>query len=84
MTDWVKKALTRTLTPKGLRRGTPVLVEPNPKLVLLVKFSFVVIGCLVVLEIANLAFLHSWNSEVFAGISGLIGTVTGVLIGHHS
>jgi len=51
---------------------------------LLVKFSFVVIGCLVALETANLAFLHSWNSEVFAGISGLIGTVTGVLIGHHS
>jgi hypothetical protein len=84
MTDWVKKALTRTLTQKGLRRGTPVLVEPNPKLVLLVKFSFVVIGCLVALETANLAFLHSWNSEVFAAISGLIGTVTGVLIGHHS
>ena len=84
MTDWVKKALARTLTPKGPRRGTPVLVEPNPKLVLLVKFSFVVIGCLVALETANLAFLHSWNSEVFACISGLIGTVTGVLIGHHS
>ena len=84
MTDWVKKALTRTLTPKGPRRVAPVIVEPNPKLVLLVKFSFVVIGCLVALEIANLAFLHSWNSEVFAAISGLIGTVTGVLIGHHS
>ena len=84
MTDWVKKALTRTLTPKGSRCDVPVVVEPNPKLVLLVKFSFVVIGCLVALEIANFAFLHSWNSEVFAGISGLIGTVTGVLIGHHS
>jgi hypothetical protein len=28
--------------------------------------------------------LHSWNSEVFAGITGLVGTVTGVLIGRHA
>ena len=84
MTDWVKKALTRTLTPKGPRRGTPVLVEPNPKLVLLVKFSFVVIGCLVALETVHLVVLRAWNSQIFAAITGLIGTVTGVLIGHHS
>lgn len=83
MTDFVKKALTRTLTPKGPRRGSTVIVEPNPKLVLLVKFSFVVLGCLVALEIAHLVVLRAWNSEIFAGISGLIGTVTGVLIGRH-
>jgi len=28
-----------------------------------------------------MAFLGSWNSEVFAGITGLIGTVTGILVG---
>jgi hypothetical protein len=27
-----------------------------------------------------LALLHSWNSEVFAGIMGLSGTITGILI----
>jgi len=83
LTDWVKKALTRDLRPKGLRRGTPVLAEPNPKLVLLVKFSFVVLGCLMALEIAHLVVLRVWNSEIFAAITGLIGTVTGVLIGRH-
>jgi hypothetical protein len=83
MTDWVKKALTRNLRPKGPRQGTPFVVEPNPKLVLLVKFSFVVLGCLVALEIAHLVVLRVWNSEIFAAITGLIGTVTGVLIGRH-
>jgi hypothetical protein len=27
--------------------------------------------------------LRVWNSEIFAAITGLIGTVTGVLIGRH-
>jgi hypothetical protein len=40
--------------------------------------------CLSALEIAHMAFLGTWNSEVFAGITGLIGTVSGVLIGQHA
>jgi hypothetical protein len=28
-----------------------------------------------------LAFLHTWNSEVFAAISGLSGTVIGIFVG---
>jgi len=28
-----------------------------------------------------MAFLGTWSSEVFAGITGLIGTVSGILIG---
>jgi hypothetical protein len=83
MTDWVKKALTRTLTPKGSRRGTPVLVEPNPKLVLLVKFAIGMTLCLSGLEVAYMAFMRTWNTEIFATITGLIGTVSGVLIGKH-
>jgi hypothetical protein len=40
--------------------------------------------CLSAVEIAHMIFLHSWNSEVFASITGLIGLVTGILIGHHA
>jgi hypothetical protein len=29
-----------------------------------------------------MAFLHTWNSEVFSAITGLIGLVTGIFIGH--
>jgi len=31
-------------------------------------------------EIAHIAFLGEWNSEIFAAATGLIGTVSGILI----
>jgi hypothetical protein len=40
--------------------------------------------CLSAVEIAHMAFLHSWNSEIFASMTGLTGLITGILIGHHS
>jgi len=83
MDDWVKRALTRKIHSKT-RRGQIAVVEPNAKLVLLVKFAIGMTLCLTGLEIAHLALLHVWSSEVFAAITGLIGTVTGVLIGHHA
>jgi hypothetical protein len=36
--------------------------------------------CLSALEIAHMAFLGRWNSEIFAAITGLTGTVSGILI----
>jgi hypothetical protein len=83
MTDLIKEALTaRRHNPKARGRAA-VVVEPSPKLVLLVKFALIMTALLCGLQVAHLAFLHYWNSEIFAGISGLIGTVTGVLIGRH-
>lgn len=81
MTGWVKKALTRKLR----NRGRPALVlEPDEKLVLLVKFAIVMAVALVGLEVTCVVILRTWNYEVFAAIWGLIGTVTGVLIGRHA
>ena len=82
MTDWVRKALTKTVQRKGSRgREQIVVVQPNEKLVYAVKFAIGMTVCLSALEIAHMAFLGTWNSEVFAGITGLIGTVSGILIG---
>jgi hypothetical protein len=83
MTGWIKKSLTRKLQAKGPRGRVEVQVEPSPKLVLLVKFALAMTGALCTLEVTSIIFLHVWNTEVFAGISGLTGTVTGVLIGRH-
>jgi len=81
MTDWIKKALTKTVQRKGSRGKTEIIVmQPNEKLVLGVKFAIGMTVCLSALEIAHIAFLGSWNSEVFAAITGLIGTVSGILI----
>jgi hypothetical protein len=82
MTDWIRKALTKTVQRKGSRgREQIVVVQPNEKLVYAVKFAIGMTVCLSALEIAHMAFLGTWSSEVFAGITGLIGTVSGILIG---
>ncbi|MCW3998787.1 MAG: hypothetical protein NWE93_00935 [Candidatus Bathyarchaeota archaeon] len=81
MTDWVKKALTRR--GKG-RKGLSEEAEPDARLVLGTKFAIAAIFCLSALEVANLAFLGAWNSEVFAAVTGLTGTVTGILISQKS
>jgi hypothetical protein len=83
MTDWVKKALTRKTTDKtSLQEADPV--EPDERLVLGTKFAIAFTFCLSAIEIANLAILHTWNSEVFAAITGLAGTITGILISQKS
>ncbi len=77
MADPIKRALTR----KRVQRGRWIEEEPNEKLVLGVKFAIGMTLCLSALEVAHLAFLHSWNSEVFAAISGLSGTIMGIFVG---
>ena len=82
MRDWIKKALTKTVQRKGSRGKTEIIVvQPNEKLVLGVKFAIGMTVCLSALEIAHMAFLGSWNSEVFAAITGLSGTVMGIFVG---
>ena len=77
MADPIKRALTR----RRVQRGRMVSEEPNEKLVLGVKFAIGMTVCLSALEVAHMAFLGSWSSEVFAAISGLSGTVFGVFVG---
>ncbi len=81
MTDWVKKALT---SKKTQRVALDQEVEPDERLVLGTKFAIAIIFCLSAIEVANLAFLGKWNSEIFAAITGLTGTVTGILISQKS
>jgi hypothetical protein len=75
LTDWVKRALTRR--KKGKQATS---VAPSDRLVLGVKFAITFTFCLSAVEIAHLALLGSWNSEVFAAITGLSGTIMGILI----
>ena len=80
MKDWIKRALAR----KRIQRGRIVVEEPNDKLVWGVKFTIGMTLCLSGLQIAHLVVLGSWNSEIFSTITGLIGTISGVLIGSHA
>jgi hypothetical protein len=77
LTDLVKKALTHR---SAGRNGLNESLEPDERLVLGTKFAIGITICLTALEIANLAVLGTWNNEVFASITGLTGTITGILI----
>jgi len=81
MTSLIRRALTKKIARKGPKGKQQIIViPPNEKLVLGVKFAIGITVCLSGLEIAHMAFLGSWNSEVFAAITGLIGTISGILI----
>lgn len=80
MADPIKRALTR----KRVQRGKLISEEPNEKLVLGVKFGIGMTVCLSVLELAHMAFMGTWNSEIFAAITGLSGTVMGIFVGQKS
>ena len=64
-----------------MQRGHWIEEQPNKNLVYVVKFSLGLTACLTALEIANLALLHCWNSEIFAAITGLTGEVMGIFVG---
>ena len=67
---------------RQIRGRTSVSVEePNEHLVLGVEFAIVMTVCLSLLEVAHMAFLGSWNSEVFAAITGLTGIIVGLFVG---
>ena len=53
-------------------------------MVLGVKFAIGMTGFLSLLEIAHLFVLGSWSGEIFSTITGLVGTISGVLIGSHA
>ncbi len=81
MTDWIKQALTKKKrTTNTTAASIADDVSPSERLVLGVKFAITLTFSLSAIEIAHLALLHTWNSEVFAAITGLAGTITGILI----
>ena len=80
MSDWIKRALAR----KRIQRGRVIIEEPNERLVLGVKFAVGMTAFLSALQMAHLLVLGSWSSEIFSTITGLVGTVSGVLIGSYA
>ena len=77
--------MTRKIARKGFRGKEQIIViPPSERLVYGVKFAMAMTVCLSAIEIAHMAFLGTWSSEIFAAITGLIGTVSGVLVSQHA
>jgi len=77
MADLIRRALTR----QRFQRNKIIVEEADDTVVYLVKFGIGMTACLTALEIANLAILGKWNSEVFTSITALSGIVLGVFVG---
>lgn len=78
----IRNAFTKTvLVQEGARKKLKrVEVPPSEKLVLGLCFAIAALIGLVILEVAHMAFLGNWNSEIFAAVTALIGTITGIFI----
>jgi hypothetical protein len=81
MHDWIKRALTRKVHRGARGKEQTIILQANEKLVYVVKFAIGMTVCLSALQIAHMAFMHAWNSEIFAAITGLSGTVMGIFVG---
>ena len=77
---WVRRALAR----QSVQRGRVVTEDPDERLVIVVKFGLAMTLVFSGLELAHILLLGCWNSEIFAAISGLSGTVSGIFVGKRS
>ncbi|MEM2971525.1 MAG: hypothetical protein QW270_03785 [Candidatus Bathyarchaeia archaeon] len=81
MTDWIKKALTKTIQRKGPRgKQEIIIIQPSERLVYAVYFSLGMVACLTAPEAVHLVVLGRWNSEIFTVIAGLVGNITGIFL----
>jgi len=80
----IRRALTKqipTVQSHSKKVRVKEEVPPSELLVLGIYFSMVALALLTVIEALHIAFLRSFNSEVFAGITLIIGTILGAFFG---
>ena len=81
--------MAENLIERALTRRHPIIrgrisydVEiPDERLVRGLEFTIAMAICLLFLEVAYMAFLGCWKSEVFAAITGLTGIIIGLFVG---
>jgi hypothetical protein len=70
-----------TLPNQGRNKKTKqVIIPPNEHLIIGIIFATTTLIMLTTLEIAHIIFLKTWNSEIFAAITSITGTILGVFI----
>jgi len=85
MKNFIKKALTRRLAVKGPRDEQLQLeVPPDQKLLYGMYFAVVSLIVLTTLETTYMLVFHSFNTEIFAAITLIIGTIFGAFFGQRS
>jgi len=75
---WIRRALTKRRVVKGTVEGEE---PPSDTLVYGVTFGIAALIALTTLQVAHLITLRRWSQEIFAAITGLIGTIMGIFLG---
>lgn len=55
-------------------------VPPSERLIFGIIFAMTALAGLTALEIVHIVFSKTWNNEIFAAITSIIGTILGVFI----
>jgi len=78
-----KKALTKTVWVQQNQENKlqPVEIPPSQSVLYAVVFAIAAIVALTALEVAHMAFLDSWNTEIFAGTMSVVTFILGIFIG---
>ena len=79
----VKEFLTkRVLIPVGRRKTIrEVELPPSEKLVWCFIFCITALITLTIIEVVHIIYLGSFNEPVMNLISGLVGTIAGIMVG---
>lgn len=78
MPNWIRRILTRRVFDRGRRRQ--IELEPSERLVYGMYFAMAALIALTAVEIVHIVYIGSFSSEIFSAITGLIGTIVGVLL----
>jgi hypothetical protein len=78
-----RKALTKTVWIKQEQgdKLEPLELPPSQKVVYAIVFAIAAIIALTALEVAHMAYMGSWNTEIFAGIMSVVTFIIGIFIG---
>ena len=81
MHDFIKRALTKTIQIRTAQGNTQQLeLPPDKKLLYGMYFALVALVMLTALETTYMIVFQTFNNEIFAAMTGLIGTIMGILI----
>ncbi len=81
MKERISKLLTKKVLVKSGKKMKPVEIPPSQTLVYGVLTAIVTLVLLVTLEIAHMAFIGSFNVEIFATITLIVGALLGTFFG---
>ena len=86
MLNWLRKALIkRVVDYTGSDRRVRITEEePSERFVLVVALMIIFFVGLLILEVAHIILLKTWNEAIFNGVMLVVGTIVGALFGREN